>query len=53
MKNDQGEREINKICKTMKAEDELNCYSPILAMLQLEAQIKRQKDHFTIRGNSL
>lgn len=53
MKNDQGGREINKICKTMKAEDELNCYSPTLTMLQLEAQIKRQRDHFRIRGNSL
>lgn len=48
MKNNQGGREINKI-----KEVELDSYSPTLTMLHLEAQIKRQKDHFTIRGNSL
>lgn len=38
-----------KICKTMEAADELNCCSPNLTMSEneLEAQVKRQEDHFT------
>lgn len=47
--NDQGGREIIKICITMKAADDLNCCSPNLTMLELEAQIKRREDLFTIR----
>lgn len=43
--NNQGGREI---CKTMKVTYKLDCYSPNLTMLELEAQIERQEDLLTI-----
>lgn len=42
MKKNQGGRGINKICKILKAEVELDSYSPTLRMLQ-EAWIKNRR----------